>query len=145
MSSKGRNNKIIFPMIVKITLYMDGEGHFRLDDGRMLDELNPKEMMLYAAADCAGRTIVSLLKEHTSTLKSLTITLEGTLSTPTVVAESKYTSFNITYAAECHTLKDQIVISRAVNLAHDKYCGLVQMLRRIAPLTHQTSIVATGE
>ena len=144
MSSKGRNNKIIFPMIVKITLYMDGEGHFRLDDGRMLDELNPKEMLLYAAADCAGRTIVSLLEEHTSTLKSLTITLEGTLSTPTVIAESKYTSFNIIYAAECPTLKDQIVISRAVNLAHDKYCGLVQMLRCIAPLTHKTSTVSTG-
>ncbi|MBO7185970.1 MAG: OsmC family protein [Alistipes sp.] len=131
-------------MIVKITLYMDGEGHFRLDDGRMLDELNPKEMLLYAAADCAGRTIVSLLEEHTSTLKSLTITLEGTLSTPTVIAESKYTSFNIIYAAECPTLKDQIVISRAVNLAHDKYCGLVQMLRCIAPLTHKTSTVSTG-
>lgn len=144
MSSKGRNNKNILHMIVKITLYMDGEGHFRLDDGRMLDELNPKEMLLYAAADCAGRTIVSLLEEHTSTLKSLTITLEGTLSTPTVIAESKYTSFNIIYAAECPTLKDQIVISRAVNLAHDKYCGLVQMLRCIAPLTHKTSTVSTG-
>ena len=132
-------------MIVKITLYMDNEGHFRLDDGRMLDELNPKEMMLYAAADCAGRTIVSLLKEHTATLKSLTITLEGTLSTPALVAESRYVNFNIIYNAECHTLKDQIVISRAVNLAHDKYCGLVQMLRRIAPLAHETSIVATGE
>ena len=131
-------------MIVKITLYMDGDGHFRPDDGRMLDELNPKEMLLYAAADCAGRTIVSLLKEHTSTLKSLTITLEGTLSTPTVVAESTYTRFHVTYRAECHATAEESVISRAINLANDKYCGMLQMLRKIAPTTHEISIVATN-
>ena len=132
-------------MTVKITLYMDREHNFHIDDGRMLDELNPKEMFLYAAADCAGRTIVDLLKEHIEEVKSLNITLEGTLTTPTVVAESKYSNFNIIYAAECRTLKDQIVVSRAVNLAHDKYCGLLQMIRRIAPLSHETSIVTTGE
>ena len=75
----------------------------------------------------------------------LEITLEGTLSTATVVAESKYNNFNIVYSAECRSLKEQIVISRAINLAHDKYCGMLQMLRRIAPLSHETSIVTTGE
>ena len=72
------------------------------------------------------------------------ISIEGTLTTPTVVAESRYSHFNIIYRIECNTLKDQVIISRAVNLAHDKYCGMIQMLRRIAPLTHETSIVATG-
>jgi putative redox protein len=55
-----------------------------------------------------------------------------------------YSHFNITYRAECTTTKDQIVISRAINLAHDKYCGMIQMLRRIAPLSHDTSIVTVG-
>lgn len=132
-------------MVVKITLRLNDKRQFELADGRRLDELNPKEMLLYATADCAGRTIVGVLKEHIVAVSSMDITFEGTLSTPTVVAESCYTHFNIIYHVECHTLKDQIVVSRAVNLANDKYCGLLQMMRRIAPLSHQTSIVTTDE
>ncbi|MBQ8493362.1 MAG: OsmC family protein [Alistipes sp.] len=132
-------------MVQKITLHMNKEHSFVLFPERSLESLNPKEMLLYATADCAGRTIVGLLKEHVDDLLSLSLTLEGVLSTATVVAESKYNSFNIIYSAECRTLKEQMVVSRAINLAHDKYCGMLQMLRRIAPLSHETSIVATGE
>lgn len=132
-------------MIQKITLHMTSDHRFALNDARTLESLNPKEMLLYATADCAGRTIIGLLKEHADDLTKLEITLEGTLSTATVVAESKYNNFNIVYSAECSTLKEQIVISRAINLAHDKYCGMLQMLRRIAPLSHETSIITTGE
>lgn len=124
---------------------MTSDHRFALNDARTLESLNPKEMLLYATADCAGRTIIGLLKEHADDLTKLEITLEGTLSTATVVAESKYNNFNIVYSAECSTLKEQIVISRAINLAHDKYCGMLQMLRRIAPLSHETSIITTGE
>lgn len=124
---------------------MTHEGNFKLSNDATLDVLNPKEMLLYAAADCAGRTILELLKEHRQDLLSMEITLEGTLSTPILQAESRYTSFNIIYNIECRTLKDQIIISRAVNLAHDKYCGMLQMLRKIAPLSHETSIVAVAD
>lgn len=130
-------------MVLKITLSMDDMHTFHLNDGRNVNELNPKELLLYAAADCAGRTIVALLKEHISDVKLLELTLKGTLSTPSVVAESRFTSFNIIYHAECRALKEQLTISRALNLAHDKYCGLLQMLRRIAPLSHEISIVTT--
>jgi putative redox protein len=132
-------------MIQKITINMTHEGNFKLSNDATLDVLNPKEMLLYAAADCAGRTILELLKEHRQDLLSMEITLEGTLSTPILQAESRYTSFNIVYNIECRTLKDQIIISRAVNLAHDKYCGMLQMLRKIAPLSHETSIVAVAD
>jgi putative redox protein len=132
-------------MIQKITINMTHEGNFKLSNDATLDVLNPKEMLLYAAADCAGRTILELLKEHRQDLLSMEITLEGTLSTPILQAESRYTSFNIIYNIECRTLKDQIIISRAVNLAHDKYCGMLQMLRKIAPLSHETSIVAVAD
>lgn len=131
-------------MIQKITLRMDSNLRFIPTDERSLGELNPKELLLYATADCAGQTIVGLLKEHIISVGSMEISIEGTLTTPTVVAESRYSHFNIIYRIECNTLKDQVIISRAVNLAHDKYCGMIQMLRRIAPLTHETSIVATG-
>lgn len=124
---------------------MTPERDFMLNGGAKLEKLNPKEMLLYAAADCAGRTILGLLKEHSQEMLSMEITMEGTLSTPVLQAESRYTSFNIIYNIECHTLKNQIIISRAVNLAHDKYCGLLQMLRKIAPLSHELSIVAVDD
>ena len=131
-------------MVQKITLHMDSDHHFKLSDNRSITDLNPKELLLYATAVCAGGTIINLLKEHISSIGDMEITIEGTLTTPTLVAESRYSHFNVIYRIECNTLKDQVVISRAVNLSHDKYCGMIQMLRRIAPLTHETSIVATG-
>ena len=130
-------------MTQKITLQMTPDHHFTMAEDRKLEALNPKEMLLYASLDCLAYTIKSLLKEHMTSLKNLELTLEGRLSTPTVVAESIYTSFNLIYRAECHNIKEQEVISRAINLANDKYCGMLQMLRKIAPLTHDTSIVAT--
>ena len=132
-------------MIQKIVINMTPERDFMLNGGAKLEKLNPKEMLLYAAADCAGRTIFGLLKEHSQEMLSMEITMEGTLSTPVLQAESRYTSFNIIYNIECRRLKDQIIISRAVNLAHDKYCGLLQMLRKIAPLSHELSIVAVDD
>ena len=130
-------------MTQKITLQMTPDHHFRMDNGRNLEALNPKEMLLYASLDCLARTIATLLKERIKGLKSMELTLEGKLSTPSVVAESTYTLFHVTYRAECHDMKEQETISRAINLANDKYCGMLQMLRKIAPLTHETSIVAT--
>ena len=132
-------------MILKITLELTPEHNFRTTDGRSREELNPKELLLYATADCAGLTILSLLKEHIADVMSLEVTIEGSLSTPTVVAESRFTHFNIIYHAECKGLKEQMVISRAINLTHDKYCGLLQMMRQVAPVSHETAIVTTQE
>lgn len=122
---------------------MTPDHHFSFVDDRDIEDLNPKELLLYASLDCLSRTLMGLLKERASSLKNLELTIEGTLSTPTLVAESTFVHFNIEYVAECHTMKEEEIIARAINLANDKYCGMLQMLRKIAPLTHTTSIVAT--
>lgn len=145
MPLRGISTKIFKTMIQKVSLIMGANRGFILDNGEPLESLNPKELFLFATGECAGLTITHLLNEHIVDVTNFTISVEGTLSTPTLVAESRFTSFNIIYRIECRTLKDQIVISRAINLAHEKYCGLVQMARKIAPLTHETSIVTTGE
>lgn len=132
-------------MTQNVTVRMTREGKFELADHAKLSELNPKEMLLFAAADCAGRTIISLLKDRRSAVKNFEIEMQGTLNTPTLVAESRYASFDVVYNIECRTLKEQIDISRAINLAHDKYCGLMQMLKLIAPVAHQIAITATDE
>jgi uncharacterized OsmC-like protein len=51
-------------MTLKITIGLSDEQHFTLNDGRTLESLNPKELMLYAVAECAGLTILDILKEH---------------------------------------------------------------------------------
>lgn len=130
-------------MTQKISLRMNPDHTFTMIDGRSLESLNPKEMLLYASLDCLARTLSGLLKERIATVKNMELSLEGRLTTPAVVAESQYAHFNVIYNIECHTLKEQMDISRAVNLAHDKYCGMLQMLRKIAPLSEETSIVAT--
>lgn len=132
-------------MTQKVTIRMTRDGKFKPAGNIKLSELNPKEMLLFAAADCAGRTVISLLKERSSAVKNFEIAVEGTLNTPTLVAESRYTAIDVIYNIECRTLKEQIDISRAVNLAHDKYCGTMQMLKLIAPVSHQIAITATEE
>ena len=132
-------------MIEKITIQMNDDHTFSLLNGGSSSSLNPKALLLYATAECAGLTIVGLLKEHISVVKLLEISIEGRLSTDSLVAESQFTHLNIIYRAECNTLKDQMVISRAINRAHDKYCGMLQMVRHIAPLSHEISVVTTGD
>jgi putative redox protein len=132
-------------MIEKITIQMNDDHTFSLLNGGSSSSLNPKALLLYATAECAGLTIVGLLKEHISAVKLLEISIEGRLSTDSLVAESQFTYLNIIYRAECNTLKDQMVISRAINLAHDKYCGMLQMVQHIAPLSHEISVVTTGD
>ncbi len=132
-------------MTLKITIQLNDRREFQLANDGDLRSLNPKELMLYAAALCDGLTILSILRENASLLTEFELSVEGRLSTPTLMAESRFLHFNIIYNARCPKLKDQAVISRAINLAHDKYCGLVQMYRQIAPLMHEVSIVTTEE
>ena len=114
-------------MTLKITLTLGDNKRFTLTDGRQVEQLNPKELLLYAAANCAGLTIIGMLKEHITTLRLLELSLEGTLSTPTVVAESRFTSFNIIYRAECQTLKDEdtATITRGINSCDQRLKDLV--------------------
>lgn len=130
-------------MIEKATVRLTDKSTFRLTGDTPCNELNPKALMLCAAAECAGYTVLHILgKEHIAP-RRLEIGVSGELSTPTLEAGSVFTSFDFAYNVECGTLDDQAKVSRAVNLAHDKYCGLVAMLRKIAPVAHEIAIVSS--
>ena len=101
---------------------------------KKIDQMNPKELLLYSAAYCAALTLKGILdKEH----------IAPKLDTETVTAKSIYTAFNILYRIECSNISEHTKIGRAVNLTTEKYCGTLQMLRRIAPLSQEVSIVST--
>ena len=75
--------------------------------------------------------------------KRLEIGYSGELNTEALQAESMFRSFHVVYNVDCGPGSDQEKASRALLLTHEKYCGLTQMLRRIAPVSHEIAVVST--
>ena len=125
-----------------ISIHINDEGKFSLCEPQELSKLNPKELLLYSTALCAGMTLKSILdKEKVAPLK-IEIKLSGELDTDKVEGQSKFTSFNIAYNIECKHIDEQSKVSHAIQLTTDKYCGGLAMLRKIAPVSHSISIVS---
>lgn len=125
-----------------ITIQAEDLGKFILAKSRELDKLNPKELLLYSTALCAGFTIQAIAEKEYVKLLKLEITMSGELDTEKVEGRSQFVSFDIAYNVECKHISEQTRVSNAVRLAHDKYCGGLSMLRKIAPVSHSTSIVS---
>ncbi|MBO5892645.1 MAG: OsmC family protein, partial [Alistipes sp.] len=119
------------------------DGKFCLADKASADNLNPKALFLCATAKCAGLTILALLEKSKIKPKSLEITVTGELNTPTLRGDSQFKNFEIIYNAECKHLEDQDAVSRAIEHTQVKECGLVAMLRKIAPVSHVIDVVST--
>lgn len=125
-----------------ITIHLTDNGHYALAKSHKLDTLNPKELLLYSTALCAGMTLQSILgKERVKPLK-IEIKMSGELDTEKVEGRSKFISFKIAYNVECEHIDEQSKVSHAIQLTTDKYCGGLAMLREIAPVSHSTSIVS---
>lgn len=125
-----------------ITITTKGDGKFTLTEPQELNKLNPKELLLYSTALCAGKTVTRLVEQKRVQYVKLEIKMSGVLDTEKLEGISKFASFNIDYNVECKHLDDQPKISHAIQLATDKYCGGLAMLRKIAPVSHSISVVS---
>lgn len=125
-----------------ITINLGENGKFALAKPCELENLNPKELLLYSTALCAGMTTLSIAEKERVKLLKLEIKMSGELDTEKVEGKSKFDSFNIAYNIECKHIDDQSKVSHAVQLATDKYCGGLAMLCKIAPVSHSISIVS---
>lgn len=130
-------------MVEKVTLEMNEASGFDLRGDADCKELSPKALLLYAGAKCAGLTALNILRKERVEPQRFEIRVSGELSTETLQSESVFRSFNVVYDIECARDDEQAKVSRAINLAHEKYCGTVQMLGRIAPVSHEIAIVST--
>lgn len=126
----------------KVTVQLKN-GKFCLANGEKIETLNPKALLLCATAQCAGLTIMGLLNKDKIIPKTCEITIEGVLDTPQLQVESKYRSFLICYNIECRHLSDQNAVSEAVNATQERLCGMIVMIRKIAPVSHEISIVSS--
>ena len=125
-------------MIQQVTIQMTSARTYVLEGNKKCDQLNPKELMLLAGVTCAGMTAMAIMeKERVSPTR-----FELSIS-ETVQSSSVFKSFRIVYNVQCECENDQMKVSRAINLAHDKHCGGVQMLRKIAPVADEIAIVNT--
>lgn len=131
-------------MIEKVTIRLDGQSEFRLADGTSCDRLNPKALLLCAAAKCAGLTALAIMNKSRMRPAGIEIEFSGELSTDTVQSESMYTSFRVVYNVIC-AAEDRTAASRAIRLTHERHCSMIRMLGRIAPVEQQTNIAATEE
>lgn len=125
-----------------ITITMGEDGKFSLAKSQELHHLNPKELLLYSTALCAGFTLHSIADKERVKLLKLEIKMSGELDTEKVEGRSQFVSFNIAYNIECKHIDDQTKVSHAVQLTTDKYCGGLAMCRKIAPVSHSVSIVS---
>ena len=125
-----------------ITIHAKENGKFALAKSHELEKLNPKELLLYSTALCAGMTVQRIAEKERVKLLKLEIQMSGELDTEKVEGVSKFESFNISYNIECKHISEQSKVSHAVQLATDKYCGGLAMLRKIAPVSHSMSIVS---
>ena len=130
-------------MIEKVTLQMTVDGKFQVEGGSGCEAMNPKKLLLYAAAQCSGQTALMIMQKERITPKRFEISYSGELSTKEVQSESVYSSFHVVYNVECGSEDDQAKVSRAIDLTHEKYCGMVRMLRMIAPVSHEVAVVST--
>jgi len=139
-------------MIEKVTLQLSGDADFTSEGGPRCEEMNPKTLLLYAAAKCVGKTALMIMDKERFRPKRFEIGISGELSDETPQSESTFKSFHVVYNIECDTEDDQAKVSRAVTqakvgraleLTHEKYCGMMQMLRKVAPVSHEIAVVST--
>lgn len=132
-------------MLQSITIHAVGNGKFAITKPHELGKLNPKELLLYSTALCAGLTVQSIASKERVELQKLEIEMSGELDTEKVEGKSQFVSFSIAYNVECKHIDEQSKVSHAIRLATEKYCGGLAMLRKIAPVSHSISIVSIEE
>ena len=132
-------------MIQQVTIQMTSARTYVLEGNKKCDQLNPKELMLLAGVTCAGMTAMAIMEKERVSPTRFELSISGELDTETVQSSSVFKSFRIVYNVQCECENDQMKVSRAINLAHDKHCGGVQMLRKIAPVADEIAIVNTNQ
>ena len=75
--------------------------------------------------------------------KGFEIAISDKISDETPQSKSTINSFQIVYHLEGDTEDDQAKVSPAVRLAHEKYYAMMQMLGKVASVSHEIAVVRT--
>ncbi len=119
----------------RITLQWLGGQDFELIDTPSCDDMNPKELMLFAVAKCSAMTALALFEKMQITINGFRIEIMGKLTDSASKPQSLFTAITQAYHVECPPDTDHHRIIRALELTHDKYCGMTLMMEMIAPVS----------
>jgi putative redox protein len=94
---------------------------------------SPKILMLVSLAGCTGVDVVSILNKGRVKFSDFTINIDAHL---TGEHPRIYDDVTITYNIKVNK-SDEIKVEKAVILSQDKYCGVSEMFRAFAKLSHK--------
>ena len=97
----------------------------------------PKPLTLASLGGCTGMDVISILKKMRVKPDYFNIEVSGEL---TEEHPKYYHKIHIKYIFKGKDL-DQVKIDKAVNLSQDRYCGVSELLRKGAELTHEIEII----
>lgn len=96
----------------------------------------PKKLMLIAAAGCSGLDVVEMARKMRIDFKSFDIRIDA------VTAEEypkEYVSMKVVYEFEGNNLPVD-KLERACKLSFDKYCGVLGLYKKAAPVTYEVIV-----
>lgn len=94
---------------------------------------SPKILMLVSLAGCTGVDVVGILNKMKVSFSDLSISVHAHL---TETDPKIYHDVAVTYSIKVDK-KDEGKVQKAVTLSQDKYCGVSEMFRAFAKLSHE--------
>jgi putative redox protein len=98
----------------------------------------PKPFVLTALSGCTGMDVVSILRKKNIEVTDLNIVVTGEISKQQPFV---YTSIDVVYEFKGDN-KLREVVSAAVNESQERICGVINMMKKIMPVTW--SIIYNG-
>jgi putative redox protein len=132
MQSKWKGNLAFESMVGDHAVRTDAPVEFGGDNSGA----SPKRLMLASLAGCSGIDVASILKKMRVKIDELAITVEAeaTEEIPAV-----YSAMHIIYTFKGEGL-DERKLAKAVQLSHDKYCGVSMMYGKFLKISWEIHI-----
>ncbi len=129
-----KNNMAFDSRIDNHKIRIDAAGNFGDDRGP-----SPKKLMLASLAGCTGMDVVSLLEKMRVNISGFEIDITADLTSehPKV-----YSEIRILYRIFGSDL-DKNKVKKAIDLSHEKYCGVSAMLKKNSPIRYSLEYVET--
>jgi putative redox protein len=104
------------------------------------DGFRPMELLLTALAGCTGMDVISILQKKRQVVTAFEVRVHGDRAEnhPKV-----YTRITVEYAVTGRKVEREAV-GRAVELSETKYCSVMAMLRRAAPIETKITVSETA-
>jgi len=99
--------------------------------------LRPKPLMLKALAGCTGMDVASLMKKMRAEADDFEVKVSGEL---TDEHPKYYNKVHVIYNFKGKELKRD-KLTKCVNLSIDRYCGVFEMFRCFAEVTHEINFI----